>query len=471
MSAVNVLIVEDRSEDAELLELALREEMDVAVTVTGDEASFLAALERQPDVILSDYSLPNLDAPRVLSILRERDLDIPCIVVTGAVGEEQVVACMRQGAADCLLKDRLARLGPAVRSALEARHQRAEKWAAEAALRDLTSRLERENRYLRSELGGDDDFSAIIGNSPRLHAVLDLLRKVAPTDVTLLIQGETGTGKELVARAVHSASPRADRPLVKVNCAALAPTLIESELFGHARGAFTGAVARSEGRFELAHTGTLFLDEVGELPLGAQAKLLRVLQEGELERVGDGRPVKVDVRVVAATNRDLRGEVRAGSFRADLYYRLAVFPVELPPLRDRAADVPVLAVELARRLTRKYGRRFTGIDPQSLEALTRYSWPGNVRELGNVIERAVIVSSGSTLLHVELGVVDGAGGGSADQAERARRSLVEIESEHIRLVLQATGGRIEGKDGAAEILALNANTLRSRMKKLGIDRL
>jgi DNA-binding NtrC family response regulator len=241
MSAVNVLIVEDRSEDAELLELALREEMDVAVTVTGDEASFLAALERQPDVILSDYSLPNLDAPRVLSILRERDLDIPCIVVTGAVGEEQVVACMRQGAADCLLKDRLARLGPAVRSALEARHQRAEKRAAEAALRDLTSRLERENRYLRSELGGDDDFSAIIGNSPRLHAVLDLLRKVAPTDVTLLIQGETGTGKELVARAVHSASPRADRPLVKVNCAALAPTLIESELFGHARGAFTGA--------------------------------------------------------------------------------------------------------------------------------------------------------------------------------------------------------------------------------------
>jgi DNA-binding NtrC family response regulator len=471
--SLRLLIVEDSAEDAELLLAALRDDgFDLEPRLVADEPAFLAALDEPLDLILADYTLPRLDAPRMLALLKERGSDVPLVVVTGSVGEERAVACMRDGAADCLLKDRLARLGPAVRSALETRRDRQEKRHAEEALRELTERLQRENRFLRDELRGGDDFGTIIGTSPRLVAVLEVLRKVAPTDVTLLVQGETGTGKELVARAVHAASPRAEHALVTVNCAALAPTLIESELFGHGRGAFTGATARSEGRFELAHGGTLFLDEVGELPLAVQAKLLRVLQEGEYERVGESRTLKVDVRVIAATNRDLRAEVRAGHFRADLYYRLAVFPVELPPLRERQGDLPILADELARRLARKHGRRYTGIEPESQEALARYPWPGNVRELQNVIERAVIISTGPEVV-IDLGLpVDASELPTLDEdpVATARRSLLENEAEHIRRVLQETSGRIEGKDGAAAILGINANTLRSRMKKLGIDR-
>jgi DNA-binding NtrC family response regulator len=467
---VNLLILEDSDADVELMLAQLAADgLEVQASVAGDEAALLDGLDRAPDLVLADYNMPRMTALRVLELLRERGADVPCIVVTGSVGEERAVACMRLGAADCLLKDRLARLGPAVRAALAARDDRVAKRAAEQAVKELTESLRRENRYLRAELRGDADFSSIIGSSPKLTAVLDLLRKVAPTDATLLVQGETGTGKELVARAVHAASPRADRPLVTLNCGALAPTLIEAELFGHGRGAFTGAVARSEGRFELAHGGTLLLDEIGELPLGVQAKLLRVLQEGELERVGESRTVKVDVRIIAATNRDLATEVRAGSFRADLYYRLAVFPVVLPPLRDRIEDVPLIAAELMRRLARKHNRRFVGIHPDSLRALGRYAWPGNVRELQNLIERAVIISAGPMVIIDPALLVETPVDADNDPGED-RRSLLEVEADHIRQVLKATGGRIEGADGAAQILGLNANTLRSRMKKLGIER-
>jgi transcriptional regulator with GAF, ATPase, and Fis domain len=294
----------------------------------------------------------------------------------------------------------------------------------------------------------------------------------------VLILGETGTGKEVAARLIHQASARRKQPLVKVNCAALPAALVESELFGHERGAFTGAVSRRLGRFEVANHGTLFLDEVGEIPLETQAKLLRVLQEHEIERVGSSQPIRVDVRVIAATNRDLREEVAAGRFRADLYYRLAVFPIKLPPLRARKADIPKLAQHFLARGCR--GRRIAckGFTQEALDWLVRYPWPGNVRELQNVIERASILLQGEW---VDLPLIEQIGGGQVvglassiappprdDLSELV--SLEEMERRYIERVLSACGARIEGEDGAANILRLPPSTLRSRMRKLGVKK-
>src|ERR1700722_20014093 len=267
----------------------------------------------------------------------------------------------------------------------------------------LERRLEAENDYLRREVaGGDDDALALLSRCDGLAPLLAQLRKVAPAPTTVLLHGETGTGKELIARAVHELSPRRAGPLVRVNCAALSPALVESELFGHERGAFTGAQQRRVGRFELADGGTLLLDEVGEIPPELQPKLLRVLQEQEFERVGGSRPVRVDVRIVSATNRDLAKAVEAGRFRADLFYRLAVFPIEVPPLRARPADVTVLATAFVKKQSRRLGKVMSGIDPRALDRLLAYDWPGNVRELANVIERAVIVATGATVAEADL---------------------------------------------------------------------
>jgi formate hydrogenlyase transcriptional activator len=328
------------------------------------------------------------------------------------------------------------------------------------------ARLREQNLYLQQEIKSVHNFEEIVGRSPALTAVLDKVRRVAPTDATVLIYGETGTGKELIARAIHSASQRRDKPLIKLNCAALPAGLIESELFGHEKGAFTGAIARHTGRFELADGGTIFLDEIGELPSATQAKLLRVLQEREFDRVGGASTKKVDVRVIAATNHDLRKAVGDRAFREDLYYRLSVFPIQVPPLRERKEDIPLLAQYLLDKFAIRVARRFDGIDSATLRRLIAYPWPGNVRELQNVLERAVILSAGPAL-EVDRDVL-----GQTEEAPASRPSaaLGDVERNHILAVLQETKWVIDGPRGAAEILGLHPNTLRSRLKKLGLSR-
>jgi formate hydrogenlyase transcriptional activator len=326
-------------------------------------------------------------------------------------------------------------------------------------------RLSKQNLYLQQEIKSVHNFEEIIGRSPPLVSVLEKVRRVAPTEASILIYGETGTGKELIARAIHSTSQRRDKPLIKINCAALPAGLVESELFGHEKGAFTGAIALHTGRFELADRGTIFLDEIGELPAETQAKLLRVLQEREFDRVGGKSPRKVDVRVIAATNRDLLEAVREKAVREDLYYRLNVFPIHLPPLRDRAEDIPLLAKFLLDKYSARIGRRFEGIEPGTLRRLMAYPWPGNVRELENVLERAVILATGP-MLDVDPDVL----GLPASELVQTSGSLEEIERSYILNVLRRTHWVIEGHQGAAAILGLHPNTLRSRLKKLGLSR-
>jgi formate hydrogenlyase transcriptional activator len=329
------------------------------------------------------------------------------------------------------------------------------------------ARLQEQNLYLQEEIKSVHNFEEIVGCSAALLAVLDKVRAVAATDATVLITGETGTGKELIARAVHSNSRRAARPLIKLNCAALPAGLVESELFGHEKGAFTGALARRIGRFELADGGTLFLDEIGELPLEAQVKLLRVLQEREIERVGGGAAIPVDVRIIAATNRDLLKAVREKTFREDLYYRLSVFPVSLPPLRERAEDIPLLVRFLVDRFAARVGKRFEGVSRATADRLSSYRWPGNIRELENVLERAIILATGP-VLDFEI---DGERPPAPATAEGiAPSSLEEVERRHILAILAQTHWIIDGPRGAAGILGLHPNTLRSRLKKLGIAR-
>jgi transcriptional regulator with GAF, ATPase, and Fis domain len=333
----------------------------------------------------------------------------------------------------------------------------------------LRERLSAENAYLRSGDGTDDAGSGIIASSAVMRRVLGLVDQVAPTDSTVLLEGETGAGKEVVARTIHERSRRASRTLVKLNCAAISPNLLESELFGHERGAFTGAIGTRIGRFELADGGTLFLDEIGELPLDLQPKLLRALQEREIERVGASRSRSVDVRVIAATNRNLADEVRAGRFRADLYYRLAVFPIQLPALRDRPEDLRPLAERGLALAARRLGRGFEGFTDVTLQRLERYSWPGNVRELMNVVERAAILSR-SSLVDVPRSLLPGVGARDSGIAVTGLIPADEAERQHLVRVLEHARWRIEGPAGAAEISGLPASTLRSRMARLGLQR-
>jgi formate hydrogenlyase transcriptional activator len=334
----------------------------------------------------------------------------------------------------------------------------------------LSERLAQQNVYLREEIQSLHNVGEIAGDSPAIQRLYRDIQRVAPTTSTVLISGETGVGKELAARAIHAASPRAAQPMVKINCAAIPEGMFESELFGHERGAFTSAVERRIGRFELANGATLFLDEVGELPPAVQAKLLRVLQDGEFERVGGTRTLRTDVRIIAATNRDLLKSVAAGAFRSDLYYRLNVFPVHVPPLRERRSDIPALVQAFIGQFNRQMGKHVEAIDRASLDELCRGDWPGNVRELRHVIERAMIFCDGTTL-HVDLPPAPAAGArsGSAD-TEHAPARLADVEADHIRRVLAQTRGVIEGPHGAAATLGLKPSTLRFRMKQLGIRR-
>jgi len=352
----------------------------------------------------------------------------------------------------------------------------------------LKARLETENVYFQEEIRHDHDFDEIVGNS---SVLLELLRKVelaAPSDSNVLLLGETGSGKELIARAIHARSTRKDRPLVRVNCGSIPTGLVESELFGHVKGAFTGATANRTGRFELANKGTLFLDEVGELPLETQVKLLRVLQEQEFEPVGSSRTIRVDVRVIAATNRDLERAVREGLFRSDLYYRLNVVPLVVPPIRERTSDIPRIVMFFLERFSRKAGKKIVGASQDTMKALVAYSWPGNVREIQNVIERGVVLTRGPVLnlgpdfLPVDVSSSNATHASTAQSTEDLWTpsaesgsspiplSLEEVERRHIISVLEHTRWVINGDKGAATVLGLHPSTLRSRMEKLGIAR-
>ncbi|RTQ53698.1 sigma-54-dependent Fis family transcriptional regulator [Hymenobacter gummosus] len=343
--------------------------------------------------------------------------------------------------------------------------------AAFEQIEALRAQLERERTYLIDEINttAAARFGDFVGGSPVMQQVFRRVEQVAPTDTTVLITGETGTGKELVARALHNHSPRKERALIKINCAALPAQLIESELFGHEKGAFTGAHDRRIGKFELADGGSIFLDEIGELPLDLQAKLLRVLQEKEFERIGGRRVIRTDVRVIAATNRVLEDEVAAGRFRADLYYRLDVFPIHLPALRERSEDIEPLVRHFLERFTKKLGKPVRGLRARDLKALQRYPWPGNIRELEHVVERAVIASTGPFL---EFAGFTAAPAPTAAPVPAAGpvKTLREQERDHILAALQHTGGRVSGPQGAAVLLDINAKTLEARMKKLGIRR-
>lgn len=353
-----------------------------------------------------------------------------------------------------------------------AEHKRAEALLQKsyAEIARLKDRLHDENIYLRQEVS-QVSFGEIVGHSEAMSQVFSRVDQVAPLQVTVLLFGETGTGKGLIARALHSRSARKERAMITVNCTSMPANLIESELFGREKGAFTGAHTRQMGRFELADGGTLFLDEIGEMPLDLQCKLLRVVQDGEFERLGSPRTIKVDVRIIAASNRNLEDEVRAGRFRQDLFYRLNIFPITIPPLRQRKEDLSLLIDHFIAKFNKKIGKKIVGVSPESLAALHAYHWPGNVRELENVIERAVIISSGAWLEFSECFVIATKKEEiTAKTATGEVKTLDDLARDHLLRVLQKTAWRIEGEGGAAILLGLNSSTLRARIRKLGIRR-
>jgi DNA-binding NtrC family response regulator len=453
-TTATILIVDDESLNIDLLEQELAAAGYRTLSASSGEEAISKAAKALPDLVLLDVIMSGLDGYAVCEQLKttEATRGIPVIFLTALTDTFEKVRAFKAGAVDYVTKpfepeELLARVGThiALRREIEAHHR------TRATVNLLV----------------EDMRNGIIGRSAALRHVREQIARVAPTDSTVLIQGETGTGKELVARAIHDASCRRDRPLVKINCAAIPRDLVESELFGHEKGAYTGATQQRRGRFELADGGTLLLDEIGELPLDAQAKLLRVLQEGEFDRVGGTRSLRTDVRVIAATNRDLLAQLAAGAFRADLYYRLNVFPIVVPPLRERRDDIPDLVRHFADKAARKLGRTMNGVSPAFLERVSAYDWPGNIRELENLVERAMITSDGATLdantSFSHASVADCSAPGLASDA-----TLAEVERAHIQAVLQRTGWVIEGDRGAARILGLNASTLRGRLRKLGI---
>ena len=440
--------------------------------------------QRVPDVVLVDLRMPEVNGLEVIKSIKKWSPDTPQIVVSGTDDITEAVEALRCGAWDYIFKPigNSTVLVHAVERALEQGrlirenrnyHEQLEEMVQQrtvelknalAEVERLKNQLQEENIYLREEIKLEHNFEAIIGSSDALRKVLRQVEIISPSDTTILIRGETGTGKELIARAIHSLSLRKNRPLVKVNCAALPPNLIESELFGHEKGSFTGAVTQRKGRFELADGGTIFLDEISELTLDLQVKLLRVLQEGEFERVGGVHTLKVDVRVITATNRDLDKAVRQGLFRQDLYYRLNVVPIELPPLRERKEDIPALAKFFTQKYAKKIGKKFDNISRISMKILESLDWPGNIRELENIIERAVVFSK-EPVLNIQRPAfpLDG-----HDYKKRGLGTLEAVEREYIISVLREKHWVVEGENGAAKILGLHPNTLRSRMKKLNI---
>ena len=445
-----ILIVEDEDKLRRILELQLLDSgFDVEKAAKAEEA--LPLIDRA-DLILTDFKLPGMSGLEMLQLVRRQDSHVPVIVMTAFGTVENAVEAMKAGAADFLLKPfSLDHLTTVVNKALEIRN-----------LRD-------ENRRLKEELGHRYEWDNIVGRSNAMQQIFATIMRVAPTRATVLLAGESGVGKDLIARAIHFHSPRKDRPFVKINCTALPENLMESELFGYEKGAFTGATVSKPGKFEQADTGTVMLDEIGDVPANIQVKLLRVLQEREFERLGSNKTMHIDVRVVAATNRDLRAALEDGTFREDLYYRLNVVPIEIPPLRERKEDLPYLARHFVEKLSAETGGQVRGITPQAIDKLMEYSWPGNVRELENVIERSMVMALGDKL---------DASGIRLDMNLRARQhaagevglpegmSLDQYEQELIRNALKQAEGN---KSQAARILGLTRNALRYRLTQMGIE--
>src|SRR5262245_43001154 len=471
----SILVVDDTPQNVKLVsDQLLVRGFDVATAADGKAALDLAR-SRPFDLVLLDVMMPGMDGFAVCERLRADGAtrDIPVIFLTALDDTFDKVRAFSAGAVDFVTKpfrseELLARVGTHL-ALREARRSLEEQNARLREEIEAHSRAKGTIECLVQEIRSSHDFDGILGDSPALLRLLDQVGLVAATDSTVLIQGETGTGKELIARAIHGRSRRRDRPLIKINCAALPRDLVESELFGHEKGSFTGATQQRRGRFELADGGTLFLDEVGELPLEAQAKLLRVLQEQEFERVGGSRSLRTDVRVIAATNRDLQHQVGAGTLRSDLYYRLNVFPLALPPLRERREDVPRLVRHFLERAARTFGKSLDGLAPALTDRAMAYDWPGNVRELENYVERCAILGKPAVLDAPEPRSA-GISHATARPSMTTPRpeSLEDVERSHILRVLEETKWAIEGEKGAARILGLNPSTLRGRLRKLGI---
>jgi DNA-binding NtrC family response regulator len=463
-----ILHVDDEPSISLILQDTLERAGHTPISARGVPEALQVLARGEVDLIISDYRMPGLTGLEFLSILAREGYDIPLIMLTGHASIEHAVASIKAGAIDYITKPvRPEPLKLAVDQALE------------------FVRLRRENEALRREVMEFRNERQIIGDSPAVRRILQTVAMAAPTRATVLLQGESGTGKELFARAIHDQSDRRDRPFIKLNCAALPEGLIESALFGHEKGAFTGAIKRVEGAFERANRGTLLLDEISEMRLDLQAKLLRVLQEQEFERVGGTHPIRVDVRIIATTNRDLAAEAAAGTFRQDLYYRLSVIPVQIPPLRDRPEDIPTLAYRFALRTASETGKTVHGLAPATIDLLQRYSWPGNVRELQHAVERAVILSADEVLqphnfdgqrfgladsLHAGMvprishpaaafnGVVDAEG--SAHSVVLHSLDVNEAEKVLIQRALEVTGNN---RTRAAELLGMSVRTLRNKL--------
>ena len=443
-----ILIVEDEDKLRRILELQLTGAgFDVEKAASAEEA--LGLIDRS-DLIITDFKLPNMTGLEMLRLIRRQDSNIPVIVMTAFGTVENAVEAMKAGAADFLLKPfSLDHLTTIVNKALEVRH-----------LRD-------ENRQLKEELGRRYQWDNIIGRSRQMQEVFATIMRVGPSRATVLLAGESGTGKDLIARAIHFHSPRKDRPFVKINCTALPENLMESELFGYEKGAFTGANVSRPGKFEQANTGTVMLDEIGDVPASIQVKLLRVLQEREFERLGSNKTTHIDVRVIAATNRDLRAALEDGTFREDLYYRLNVVPLEIPPLRERTDDIPYLAHHFVEKLSGETGGRVTSITEAAIGKLMQYTWPGNVRELENVIERSMVMTMGEKLdaadIRLDMNLRHRQQG---ELALPEGMSLDQYEQELIRNALKKSDGN---KSSAARLLGLTRNALRYRLTQMGIE--
>ncbi|MDO8281186.1 MAG: sigma-54 dependent transcriptional regulator [Thermodesulfovibrionia bacterium] len=477
-----ILIVDDQVANVQLLEQMLSSAGYTNITSTMDPHAVCGMYrDNRYDLILLDLLMPGMDGFQVMEALKAIETDgyLPILVITAQPGHK--LRALEAGAKDFISKPiDLLEVKTRIRNMLEVRllykkiendnnvlEERVRERTASLAeeiekVRQLKDQLRDENIYLKEEFNLLHSHKNIVGNSEAIKTVLKQIEQVAGTESTVLIQGGTGTGKELVANAIHGISSRKDRLMIKVNCAALPPTLIESELFGREKGAFTGSISKQIGRFELAHTSTIFLDEIDSLPLELQAKLLRVLESGEFERLGSPKTMKVDVRIISATNCDLGKAVIDGRFRQDLYYRLNVFQIDVPPLRERREDILPLVWSFVQEFCKRMGKRIESIPQKSVEALQAYPWPGNIRELKNVVERAMIITTGP-VLHLDIPKIAHS---SANQSE----TLEDAEKQHIIDALNTTGWRVSGKDGAAKILGINPKTLESRMQKLGIQR-
>lgn len=487
-----ILVVDDEPANLDVLLKCLSLENYHVLVAEDGQNGVECARRALPDIILLDVMMPVMDGFEACCELKSDPTTrhIPVIFMTANDDLDSKIKAFELGAADYVVKPfrhkevlaraatqmsltRLSRQLEAANSELEERvaERTAELAAALEEVKVLRNRLQAENTYLQAEIREHHGQHEIVGDSDCMREVIDNAKRVAPSTTSVLICGETGTGKELIARTVHEHSQRADRPLVKLNCAAISGGLVESELFGHVKGAFTGAVDKRLGRFEIADGGTLFLDEISELPLETQAKLLRVLQEQEFEPVGSSKTRKVDVRIIAATNRDLPSEIKAGRFRSDLYFRLNVFPLQLPALRQRGRDIASLAEFFLEGFARKHQKPIVRISTDCMERLLRYDWPGNVRDLQNVIERAVILCDEDEL-EVPWGFDGARMSGPEAQGAGASESyaLHDIERQHIIATLKQTNGVIDGPNGAANLLELKPSTARFRIRKLGISK-